>query len=133
MLGEALDVVAAALAAGAVAGAKDTASLAVKDAYGGLVGGLRRRLGTKAAAELDEAARDDSAPGREERIRAELARALDGTELAPDDELVSAARAVLERTGSAGGKFAVEVREAQGVQVGDHNSMTLNFGPHSPR
>ncbi|KFZ77966.1 hypothetical protein ED92_33205 [Amycolatopsis sp. MJM2582] len=131
MVGDLVDVVAAALVAGAAVGAKDTASLAVKDAYGGLVGGLRRRLGRKAAEELEEAARDDSVPDREQRIRAELARALDGVDLEPDDELVAAARDLLDRPGSAGGKFAVDAREAQGVQVGDHNSMTLNFGSRS--
>jgi RIP homotypic interaction motif (RHIM)-containing protein len=133
MVGDLLDVVAAALASGAAVGAKDTASLAVKDAYTGLVGGLRRRFGAKVAAELDEAVRDDSAPDRERRIRAELARALDGAALEPDDELVAAAQVLLDRTGWAGGKFTVDARESQGVQVGDHNSMTLNFGPRSPQ
>ncbi|MFD8497844.1 RIP homotypic interaction motif-containing protein [Amycolatopsis sp. NPDC059657] len=130
MLGDLLDVVAAALAAGAAAGAKDTASLAVKDAYAGLVDGARRRFGAKVAEQLEEAAHDDAAPGKEQRIRDELARALDGAVLEPDDELVAAARTLLDR---ASGKFIVDVRESQGVQVGDHNSMTLNLRPPAPR
>ncbi|WP_370961742.1 RIP homotypic interaction motif-containing protein [Amycolatopsis sp. cg9] len=130
MIGDLLDVVAAGLAAGAAAGAKDTASVAVKDAYAGLVGGIRRRFGAKAAERLEDAARDDAAPDKHRRIRDELARALDEAALEPDDELVAAARTLLDRTG---GKYTVDVRESQGVQVGDHNSMTLNFGPHPPR
>jgi hypothetical protein len=130
MVGEVLDVVVAGLAAGAAAGAKDTASLAVKDAYAGLVGGLRRRFGAKVAEKLEDAAHDDSAPDREQRIRDELVRALDGAAFAPEDELVTAARVLLDR---AGGKFTVDARESQGVQVGDHNSMTVNLGPRPPR
>lgn len=130
MLGDLLDVVAAGLAAGAATAAKDTASLAVKDAYASLVAGVRRRFGVTVAGRLEEAARDDAAPDTEQRIRDELVRALDGAVLEPDDELVVAARALLDR---AGGKFTVDVRESQGVQVGDHNSMTLNFGPRPPQ
>ncbi len=79
----------------------------------------------QAAEQLEQASHDDAAPDKQRRIRDELARALDGVVLEPDDELVLAARALLDR---AGGKFAVDARESQGVQVGDHNSMTLNFG-----
>ncbi|EME55034.1 RIP homotypic interaction motif-containing protein [Amycolatopsis decaplanina] len=130
MVGELLYLVAAGLVAGAAAGAKDTASLAVKDAYAGLVDGARRRFGAKVAAQLEEAAHDDAAPDKEQRVRDELVRALDGAALEPDDELVATARTLLDRVG---GKFTVDVRESQGVQVGDHNSMTLNFGPPAPR
>ena len=91
----------------AAVGVKDRALLAVKDAYGGLVGGATSAVGRKAAADLDEVACDDSAPDREQRIRAELARALNGVALEPDDKQVSAARDLLDRTGLAGAEFAV--------------------------
>ena len=130
MLEDLLDVIAAGLAAGAAAGAKDTASLAVKDVYASLVDGMRRRFGAQAAEQLEQASHDDAAPDKQRRIRDELARALDGVVLEPDDELVLAARTLLDRVG---GKFAVDARESQGVQVGDHNSMTLNFGSNPSR
>ena len=50
---------------------------------------------------------------------AELARAgADG-----DGDLIAAAKALLELAGQAGaaGKYTVDARGAQGVQVGDHN------------
>ncbi|ONI86675.1 hypothetical protein ALI22I_23890 [Saccharothrix sp. ALI-22-I] len=132
MVGDVLDVVVAGLTAGAAAGVKDTASLAVKDAYAGPVGGLRRRSGPAVAKELHDAAHDDSALDREQRVREQLLRALDGASTTPDDGLVIAARDVLDRLGPAG-KYTVDAREAQGVQIGEHNSMTLNPGPRPGR
>ena len=41
-----------------------------------------------------------------------------------DRDLIAAAQALLDLVGAAGGgagKYAVDVRGAQGVQVGDHN------------
>lgn len=39
-----------------------------------------------------------------------------------DGDLIAAAKALLDMVGEAGaGKYAVDVRGAQGVQIGDHN------------
>lgn len=126
MAGEMVEVVVAGLTAGAAAGVKDTASLAVKDAYAALVAGLRRRFGRAAADELRDLAAthaDDPDQGREH-----LVRALDGVALDPDCDLVTSARDLLTRLAEeSASRYTVDASQAQGVQVGEHNSMTLNI------
>ncbi|MFE9745710.1 RIP homotypic interaction motif-containing protein [Saccharothrix saharensis] len=109
---ESVDLVVAALAAGATAGVTDTASAAVKDAYQGLKSLTRRAL-RRGGADEDTADPD------------ELRAALVAADVDADAELLAAARAVLELTGRAG---TVHVHDNQGVQIGDHNTMTLHFG-----
>ena len=49
-----------------------------------------------------------------------------------DADLVAAAQALMsliDEAGSRAGKYAVTVRDSQGVQVGDHNTQTNTFGP----
>jgi hypothetical protein len=49
---------------------------------------------------------------------------------ASDDDVVTAAHAVLAQLDSAGahaGKYTVDARDARGVQIGDGNFMTLHF------
>lgn len=120
MAAEAIEVVVAALAAGGVAGVKDTASAAVKDGYAGLLGVVRRRFGHSKADEL-------AAISPDERL---LADALAGVQITPDDELVTAAQTVLahlDPVGTQTGKYLVDARGAKGVQIGDHNTMTLHL------
>jgi hypothetical protein len=40
----------------------------------------------------------------------------------PDEELVAAARLLLALT-----RYQVDIKDSQGIQVGDNNTMTLNF------
>jgi hypothetical protein len=125
---EAIDVVVSALAAGAAAGAKDTASTAVKDAYAGLRAAIGRRFGQARADELATLAQehaDDPQTGSE-RLRAMLTAA----DEAPDEDLLAAAQDLLAQLGSApsrAGKYTVDARDAQGVQIGDNNTMSLTF------
>jgi hypothetical protein len=63
---------------------------------------------------LDEQLADPSSHG------AELRAALTAAE--PDEELVAAARSLLALT-----KYQVDIKDSQGIQVGDNNTMTLNF------
>jgi hypothetical protein len=59
-----------------------------------------------------------------------LADALAGVQISPDDELVTAAQAVLAQLdpiGTQTGKYIVDARGAQGVQIGDNNTMTLHL------
>ena len=37
--------------------------------------------------------------------------------------------ALVDAAGSQSGKYTVDVRGSQGVQVGDHNTQTNTFGP----
>lgn len=121
----ALEMIAVALAAGAGAGVKDTASLAVRDAYEGLKTLLKRRLTRPAAVAALDA--DETEPGVWE---AQLGDALTESGAADDEQVLAAARTLLELadpTGALAGKYQVDLREAKGVQVGDHNVQHNTF------
>jgi len=105
-----MELVVTALAAGAAAGAKDTATTAVKDAYSGLKSGVRRLVGR------DELPEDP----------AELAEELAAANVGDDASVLEAARAVL-READPDGKYHVTVTDSKGVQIGDGNTMNLNF------
>ncbi|WP_028924531.1 hypothetical protein [Pseudonocardia acaciae] len=110
---DSVSLIVEALAAGAAAGAQGTATQAVKDAYGGLKGLVTRRFGDRPK-ELDRPA---------EELRAEL----EAVDAGADEELVSAARRLLELLDQ-GGKYQVDARKAQGVQIGDHGTQINKFG-----
>lgn len=114
-----ITLIVTALAAGAALGVQDSASAMVKDAYASLKALVRRRLGGDPGAEL-VLTRHEQAPGTwQAPLMAELARTgADG-----DGDLIAAAKALLDLAGGAGaaGKYTVDVRGAQGVQVGDRN------------
>jgi hypothetical protein len=63
-----------------------------------------------------------------EAAREELVAALGTAE--DDDALVDAARSLLQLTGTVDqrGKFMIHAHDNKGMQVGDNNTMTLNFG-----
>jgi hypothetical protein len=130
---EAVDLVVTALAAGAAAGMKDTATSAVKDAYRGLVAAVRARLSRDgedpATVSMVEAHAADPDNRRED-----LAAALRAVDVVDDAALLAAARELLflmEMPGTETSKYAVSVRDSQGVQVGDGN--ILHIGHPSDR
>jgi hypothetical protein len=117
-----------ALAAGAALGLEDTASAAVKDAYQNLKVLVGRRLTGRRDGELALARHEEAPQVWEGPLVAEL------TAAGADDDagLVAAAQALMtlvDQTGSRAGKYAVQVRGSQGVQVGDHNIQRNIFGP----
>lgn len=113
-----IDLVMAALAAGATAGLTNTASAGVKDAYEGLKSLTRKALHRDEADEqLEQQLADPQA--HSEELRAELAAAHADN----DAELVAAARKLLALV-----EYRIDVHDNQGVQIGDGNTMTLNFG-----
>lgn len=123
----AAEVIMAALAAGAGAGMKDTASAAVKDAYAGLKALLKARLGGHGDEVVQALDADETAPGVWETRVGEV---LTESGAAADEQVVAAARRVLQLTdpvGSAADKYQIDLREAKGVQVGDHNTQHNNF------
>ena len=101
---------------------------AVKDAYAQLRALVKKRLAGRSDGEL-RLIRDETAPKAwEEPLVAELSAA--GAE--GDAELVAAAQALMnlvDEAGSRSGKYAVTVRDSQGVQVGDRNTQTNTFAP----
>ena len=80
---------------------------------------VKKRLGGEPGAEL-VLARYEQAP---ETWQAPLMAELAGIGADGDRDLVASAQALLDLIGetSEAGKYAVDVRGAKGVQVGDHN------------
>ena len=111
-----ITLIVTALAAGATQALQDTTSAMVKDAYARLKALLRKRLGGDPGSEMVLARHEQAPETWEAPLRAELAR----TGAGGDGELIAAARALLDLVSQAG-KYTVDVRGAQGVQIGDHN------------
>jgi hypothetical protein len=122
-----ITLIVTALAAGAASGVKDTASSAVRDAYASLKALVRKRLAGMPIGEL-VLAEHESAPGKwRDPLLAQLGEA--GANR--DADLVGAAQELMrliDAAGSRAGKYTVDVRGAQGVQVGDQNTQHNIFG-----
>jgi hypothetical protein len=116
-----ITLIVTALAAGASLGITDTASSAIKDAYTALKARVRKRLGGRPEAEL-VLAKHEQAP---QTWRAPLMAELDDAGAGRDADLVAAAEALMhlvDEAGAQAGKYTVDVRGAQGVQIGDRNT-----------
>jgi hypothetical protein len=124
-----ITLIVTALAAGAALGVKDSASSAVKDAYAGLKALVRKRLAGRPDAEV-VLARHEQAP---ETWKAPLMSELDEAGADHDRDLAAAAQALMnlvDEAGARAGKYTVDVRGAQGVQIGDHARQNNVF--HAP-
>jgi hypothetical protein len=113
-----------ALASGAVAGVRDTASSAVKDAYEGLKAMVKARFAGHPRAELVLAEHEAAPETWKEPLTSELTR------VGVDSELVTAAKALMQlidHAGSRAGKYDVDIQGGQGVQIGDHNTQHNTF------
>ncbi|WP_063813119.1 hypothetical protein [Nocardia anaemiae] len=125
-----LTVIAAALAAGALKGVGETASAAVADAYRGLKGLVTGRIGSNPRAELvvDEYEADP------ETWQVPLLTMLSEGGADRDEQVLAAARRLLELTdpqGSSAGKYAVDARGANVGAIGDHSRQHNTFGTPS--
>jgi hypothetical protein len=121
-----VSLIVAALAAGAVAGAQNTGTEAVKDAYAGLKALLRRRFAGRAAGEVALAQHESKPEQWGPALEAELVEVRVGDDAAAV-EAAQRLMALLDPTGTQTGKYQVDLRGAQGVQVGDGNTMTNTF------
>ncbi|MGY3521069.1 hypothetical protein ACVMYR_32750 [Micromonospora sp. PTRAS2] len=125
-----IEFIVAALAAGAAAGVSNATTNVVQDAYTALREAVRRRLaghGTDAALATPALEANELDDGV---WRAEIGRRLEEAGADRDEELLAAARALLALTnpdGVGAGKYSVDLRDARGVQVGDHNTQTNAF------
>jgi hypothetical protein len=121
-----IPLVIAALAAGALAGTKDTAAQAVRDAYAGLKALASRRLaGNREALGVLELS--ERQPGAEQ---VELAQYLGAAGAADDEELIRAAQAVLSQAHPAeasAGKYDVRISGGKGIVVGDAATVNMIF------
>ena len=115
-----ITLIVTALVAGAALGAQDTVSAMVKDAYAGLKALVKKRLGGGPGADMVLAKHEQAPETWQAPLMAELAKTgADG-----DRDLIAAAQALLDLIAEAHGrtgKYTVDVRGAQGVQIGDHN------------
>jgi hypothetical protein len=122
-----ITLIVAALAAGAAAGLKNTASSAVADAYASLKALVSRRVANRPSAELALVKHETAPEIWQAPLTAELTEAGAGDE----PELVTAAQTLmrlLDEAGTRAGKYTVDARGAQGVQIGDHNIQRNTFG-----
>jgi len=122
-----VSLIVTALAAGAAAGTQNVVTDAVKDAYNGLKALVRRRLTGRAAGEVALAQHETKPDQWGPALEAELVDAGAGE----DGAAVAAAQRLMELLDAAGsqqGKYLVDVRGSQGVQVGDRNTQTNTFG-----
>ncbi|MGW0635020.1 hypothetical protein [Nocardia salmonicida] len=117
-----ITVITTALIAGAAAGGTDAASAAVRDTYIA----LRNRISRVAADPETSAAiaANEAAPGSN---RADIEAALSRDHLMDDTQLRTFAVALLSRL-PASGMDTTFVKDSYGVQVGNENSLTMNFG-----
>ena len=123
----AVEVIVAALAAGAGAGMKDTASVAVHDAYNGLKDMLQQRLGsgTESVRALDA---DETEP---DVWRARLGTALADSAIASDEQVLAAAQRLLALADPETAKtFRIDVTNNYGA-IGDF-SAPVTFQQGSP-
>jgi hypothetical protein len=124
---EAVSLILAALAAGALAAVKDTAAQTVKDAYASLKSLVQRRFAgnTTAQTALAEFEKDS------ETWERPLKKLLDEAGVSKDEEVVRQAEQVMrlvEPAAAAKGKYTVTIGEGTGVVIGDQARVDQTFG-----
>jgi hypothetical protein len=117
------EIIAAALAAGATAGVSDVASTALEDAYRRLKELLTGKLAGRPAATAVLQSEEREADIWQTRLGGDLSSS--GADR--DEQILAAARTLLSLIGPASARPGVDVRHAQGLQVGDHNHQTNTF------
>jgi hypothetical protein len=118
----------AALTAGAVAAAGETAGSAIKDAYEGLKSLIKNKFVDKALAK----AAVDAHATEPQPAEAILRPAFNEAAVDQDDELLTAAKALLAMADSEGNvsrRYSLQVTgNVQGVVQGAHANVTMSFG-----
>lgn len=122
-----VSLVLAALAAGATAAAKDTASQAMKDAYAGLKALVKKRFAGKPQAEiaLTEYEKD------EDTWQKPLQKSLVEMGADQDEAIVRQAQQLLKLLNpqqASQGKYNVQIGEGKGIVIGDNPQVTQTFG-----
>jgi hypothetical protein len=126
-----ISLIIAALTAGALAGAQGTATEAVKDAYTGLKALVLRRFQGRPSAETALVKHEAKPEAWHGALQAELV----DVHADQDTPLVEGAlhlMALLDTVGTRAGKYNLDVRGAQGMQVGDQGTQTNYFGTPAP-
>jgi hypothetical protein len=121
-----ITLIVTALATGTASGASEAAASALKDAYEALKARVSARFAGRNAAEvvLTEHETDP------DTWRAPLAKELRDAGAGTDPAVIEAAQhlmALIDEQGTRTGKYTIDLRGAQGVQVGDHNQQVNRF------
>ena len=125
-----VEVITAALAAGAGAGVKDTASAAIKDAYTGLKALLKQRLGSHDGQVVQALDADDTEPGV---WQARIGDALTESGAAEDEQIVEVARRLLAAADPDKARaLHIEVGTSYGAIGEFHAPVTFNQAPPVP-
>ena len=120
----------AALSAGAASGVTEVSKTAVTDAYQTLKGLLAKKFGTRSqvAQAIDRLEAEPGAAGHQEGLQQEI----DTVNAEQDHEVIAAARhllALVPAQQAVMGKFATQNNApVQGQTIGDHNTITQQFG-----
>jgi hypothetical protein len=118
-----VDVIVSALAAGAAAGGRQTASAAIADAYQALKALLSRRLRVaEDPARLPDVLNPEDSDPQLWRSRLEADLTATGADTDPD--VLAAAHRLLEVSVA---KYQIDASQAKGVQIGDHNRQENTF------
>ncbi len=124
---EPITLILTALATGAAAAAKDTASQAVKDGYAGFKALVQRRFAKRPEAEMALTQYEEKPKVWEAPLKDALAE----TGADKDQEVLQLAQQLLKLVKpqqAAQGKFNVQIGEAKGVVIGDDAEVTMTFG-----
>ena len=123
-----ISLIIAALSAGAIAAAKDTAGTAVKDAYLGLKTLIKKKFESDAFGQ----GMVDAKPEEIKQVESLLKDKLTKAGVDKDAEIIKLAQELLKQEkpeDSAAGKTNVVFQgEVKGAQVGDHNKQENKFG-----
>ena len=123
---EPVTLIVGALAAGALKGAGETSSSAVGDAYAALKAALAARFAKHQvpAGVLDEYEED---PDTYEKPLAKRVRQAAAGQDPRIVELAQTLMQLMDQDGARAGRYTVDVRGAQGVQIGDHATQNNTF------
>lgn len=129
---EPITLIIAALAAGATAGAQETATQAVKDTYSGLKAAVSRLFGSRESGIVALQSHEEQPIAWHGALEAELVKVDAGR----DAQLILLAQnlmQMLDAAGSSQGKYTIDARGAQGVQSGDNNVQHNVYTERPPR
>jgi hypothetical protein len=115
-----------ALAAGALKGAGESATTAVKDTYQALKTAVASRF-TERQVSTTVLAEHEEDPDTYEKP---LTKQIQGTGASDDPRIVELAQALMrlmDQDGARAGKYTLDIRGAKGVQIGDHSTQHNTF------
>jgi hypothetical protein len=124
---EPVTLIGSALAAGALKGAGESATTAVKDAYIAIRTAMAARFAERHAS-ANVLADHEVDPDTYERSLAETIQETGAAEDPRILELAQALMRLMDQDGTLAGKYTVDVRWGKGVQVGDHGTQHNTFG-----